>query len=95
MTLYHFSSHPFEVGDIVEARQSFPFPEAWAWATSSLQGLLEVSKRSEVLGFVVEPLTDDLEPSPYHSDAVRSKTGFKVVAKVDLKTPLQEGNNEY
>ena len=77
----------------MEARQSFPFPEPWAWATSSLQGLVDVMKRGNTHGFVVEALTDDLEASPYHSDAVRSKTGFKVVSKVNLETPLQIGQS--
>ena len=84
MTLYHFSRHPFEIGDIVEARQSFPYPDAWAWATDDLEGLLRIAKRSDTLGFVVEPLTDDVEPSPHHTGAYRSRTGFRVIDKVSI-----------
>jgi hypothetical protein len=85
MTLYHFSKHPFEVGEIVEARQSFPYPDAWAWASDNLEGLDKIAKRQEAMVFIVEPLTDDVEPSPHHTGAYRSRTGFRVIDKVSLE----------
>jgi hypothetical protein len=79
MTYYHFSTHQFNIGDIVEPRVSFPYPYAWAWATTSLE---EASKaRGEGYVFIVQPL-GELEPSPHHEHSVRSKQGFKVIGAV-------------
>ena len=79
MKLYHYSPHQFEPGDIVEARVSFPYPDAWAWATTAFDaaGAFDGAHM-----FEVEPLTDDLEPSPHHKNAYRSRTGFKVIRQV-------------
>lgn len=73
---YHYSKHLFAPGDLVEARQSFPFPEPWAWASKVVPAV-----DGDLYIFVVEPV-DDLEQSPYHEFAVRSKAGFKVVSKL-------------
>ena len=79
--LYHYSLHEFAVGDTVEARISFPFPDAWAWAaTGSLEALQE-ELPSEYHIYEVEPLGAVLQ-SPVHDWAVRSQDGFRVVAKV-------------
>jgi hypothetical protein len=78
MSYYHFTRHEFAPGDTVEARISFPFPDAWAWVSTDPYR----PAGDDVLLFEVEPLKDDVEPSPYHKGAWRSKTGFRVIAKL-------------
>lgn len=73
---YHYSQHPFEPGDIVEARVSFPFPDAWAWA-----GRIPPEVGPEFSIYCVEPL-GEVEQSPFHEWAVRSKDGFRVISRL-------------
>ena len=80
MTYYHFSKHPFSVGDVVEARVSFPYPDAWAWVTVDLEEALAAKDGGFV--FIVDPL-GFVEKSPHHSHAYRSKQGFKVIGEVN------------
>lgn len=72
---YHYSNHKFAVGDVIEPRISFPFPEAYAWAGKSLA---EVTVDSTFL-YEVESL-GEVEQSPFHDWAVRNQTGFTVLA---------------
>ncbi len=79
MTYYHYSSHKFQPGDIVEARVSFPYPIAYAWASSDYDAIL--TAKGEGYMFEVEPI-GHLEASPHHAHAVRSTDGFKVVKEL-------------
>jgi hypothetical protein len=79
MKYYHYSSHKFIVGEIVEARLSFPFPDAYAWASTDYDSILDA--KGDGYMFEVEPI-GHLEPSPYHEHAVRSTDGFKVVREI-------------
>lgn len=80
MTFYHFSTHPFNVGDVVEARVSFPYPDAWAWVTVDVDAAKQA--KGDGFVFIVEPL-GVVEKSPHHSHSFRSKQGFKVIGELN------------
>ena len=84
--LYHGTSHPFEVGDIVEPRML-----GKAWATNSYETASRYGRQGVTRVFRVEPLVTG-EPTSNSVGGKRyisSEWGFRVLGEVD-----EEGNDK-